>query len=511
MNLLYPDGKENLCPVSDDTYKNLAIDELAGLLAVTSEEKELVGKVFRSLPTDENTCLYRQEILRDLIDSEEFCAELNEVLKKLEVLKEYNIHNHFLTSKRASMWDLIDYMNEMDIYINIVEDLNVLFAKYSMSSRGLKDIEALLKDVVNMDRISELKEIVENLKADISTLKSVTIGINLTQDLYPAEIRVLEYSTLPVPSKYDKTAWGISIAARRQVKYREPAPFMKYVCDDMEKHLSKTVQTYKSELKQYINFKGYFLLDICNDLKFYLLVARLGRKLRNAGYSICFPKLSENCNTVKIRGIYNIRLTERKLSAIVPNDFDFDKKERVFILTGPNRGGKTMLTQAVGIAAFMAGQGLFVTADSYEGFLFDRILTHFPADENETLDLGRLGEEAVRIKKIAAEADSKSLVLLNETYSSTSAVDGLYLAKDLVHLLKHKCVPTIFNTHLHELARLTGEMNKWDGDGEVVSLIMEIVDNVNTYKVLKKEPDTSSFARNIALKYGVTYEQMMGD
>lgn len=509
MNLLYPYGKDNLCTLSDDTYKNLAIDELVQMIAVTSEEQELVRKVFKTLPTDKNTCVYRQEILRDLVSSEEFCNELNEVLNKLDVLKEYNVHNHFLASKRASMWDLIDYMNEMDIYVQIVEDLNILFEKHSMSSQGLKEIEKLLKDVVNMDQISELKEIVEGLKAEVSTLKSVTVGINLTQDLYPAEIRVLDYSTLPVPSKYDKVAWGVSIASRRQVKYREPAPFMKYICQDMEKHLNRNVQKYKSELKKYINFKGYFLLDICNDLKFYLMAAKFERKLSSSGNTICFPKVYDDKTEVKIKGIYNIRLTTKNLEAIVKNDFDFAEREKIFILTGPNRGGKTMLTQAVGIAAFMAGQGLFVTADEYEGFLFDKILTHFPADENETLDLGRLGEEAVRVKTIASEADAKSLVLLNETYSSTSAIDGLYLAKDLVHLLKHKSVPTIYNTHLHELAKATEEMNKWDGEGDVVSLVMEIVDNVNTYKVLHKDPDTSSFAKNIALKYGVTYEQLL--
>jgi len=165
----------------------------------------------------------------------------------------------------------------------------------------------------------------------------------------------------------------------------------------------------------------------------------------------------------------------KKQDNIVENDFSFTDKEKVFILTGPNRGGKTMLTQAVGIDAFLAGQGLFVAAKAYEGFLFNRILTHFPADENETIDLGRLGEEAVRIQRIIREADNRTLVLLNETYSSTSAGDGLYLAKDLVHILKHKEIPTIFNTHLHELARNTDEMNKWDGEGEVVSLTMEML------------------------------------
>ena len=78
-----------------------------------------------------------------------------------------------------------------------------------------------------------------------------------------------------------------------------------------------------------------------------------------------------------------------------------------------------------------------------------------------------------------------------------------------MHILKTKNVPCIYNTHLRELARMTDKMNEWEGDGKVVSLSMEIVDNVNTYHVLRKEPDSESFARNIATKYGVTYEQML--
>lgn len=510
MNLLYPNGKDNLYTVSDDTYQNLAIEELVDMIAVSKEEKELVRKVFRYLPKDETTVNYRQEIFRDMFGSQEFIDELGLILNKLDVLKEFKLHNHFMTNKKASLWDLVNYMSEMDIYIQVVEELNILFEKFPMTSTGLKEIANLLKDVIDMDQIAELKETVNGLKADVSTVKSVMVGINLTPELHPEDIRVLEYCTFPFQTKSHKTAWGLSIAAQRQIKYREHNPFMKHVCDDMEKQLSKSVQKYKSELKAYVNFKGYFLLDICNDLKFYLLISKFGQKLEAAGFDRCFPVLSERCEEVKIKGVYNIRLTTKENEAIVKNDFSFASDEKVFILTGPNRGGKTMLTQAVGLAAFMAGQGMFVAADEYEGYLFDGILTHFPADENVTLNLGRLGEEAVRIQKIVSEADNRTLVLLNETYSSTSAVDGLYLAKDLVHILKHKEIPVIFNTHLHDLARMTDKMNEWDGESRVVSLTMEIVDNVNTYKVLRKEPDSSSFAHNIALKYGVTYEQMLG-
>ncbi|MCQ2499648.1 MAG: hypothetical protein MJ133_11785 [Lachnospiraceae bacterium] len=509
MNLLYPNGTEHIEKISDTTYQNLAIEEIVDMVGVTKEEKDLIRGVLGVLPKDENTVVYRQEILKDLIDNEDFCNELAEILKGLDILKEFNTHNHFSAVKRASLWNLIDYMSEMDIYIKIVEDLSKLLEDYEMQSKGLKEIKTLLADVINMDQIDELKEIVNSLRAEISTLKSITVGINLSPELHPEEVRVLGFNTVPFFSKFSKTNWGASFSSGYRVRYKEPSQFMKYICDDMENALSKSVQSYKSELKKYINFKGYFLLDICNDLKFYLLMAKFGRRLSSKGYSFSYPVINSNNTSVKIEGVYNVRLINKEVENIVKNDFEFSEKEKVFILTGPNRGGKTMLTQAVGITALFASQGLFVPADSYEGYIFDNILTHFPADENETIDLGRLGEEAVRIQKIVKQTTDKTLVLLNETYSSTSAVDGVYLAKDLVHILKHKNVPTIFNTHLHDLARMTEEMNKWDGNGDVVSLTMEIVDNVNTYRVIRKMPDSSSFAKNIAFKYGVTYEQMM--
>ena len=51
-------------------------------------------------------------------------------------------------------------------------------------------------------------------------------------------------------------------------------------------------------------------------------------------------------------------------------------------------------------------------------------------------------------------------------------------------------------------------MDAWEGKSRVVSLVMEIKVNVNTFKLKRSAPDTSSYARNIAMKYGITYEQM---
>ena len=77
-----------------------------------------------------------------------------------------------------------------------------------------------------------------------------------------------------------------------------------------------------------------------------------------------------------------------------------------------------------------------------------------------------------------------------------------------MHLLKDRGSYVIFNTHIHELACEIDEMNKWDGDSKIVSVIMEIVNEQNTFRVKRSNPDKNSHARNIALKYGITYEQM---
>lgn len=67
----------------------------------------------------------------------------------------------------------------------------------------------------------------------------------------------------------------------------------------------------------------------------------------------------------------------------------------------------------------------------------------------------------------------------------------------------------IFNTHMHELAMSIDEINALDGKTKVDSLIMGIQDGQRSYKVHCAPPDGRSYAKDIAEKYGVSYEQLM--
>jgi len=158
------------------------------------------------------------------------------------------------------------------------------------------------------------------------------------------------------------------------------------------------------------------------------------------GYSFCTADADGNKGVMKTKGFYNLKLvlSGLKMEDIVTNDLDFDREHTVYILTGANRGGKTTATQGVGILYVLAQGGICVPATSFCYSPVDCIYTHFPADEDKTYDLGRLGEECMRFKECYNHCTADSLCLLNESFSTTSFEEGYYIARDSVKALLKK-------------------------------------------------------------------------
>ena len=137
------------------------------------------------------------------------------------------------------------------------------------------------------------------------------------------------------------------------------------------------------------------------------------------------------------------------------------------------------------------------------------MLTHFPADEDKTLDLGRLGEECRRFRELFVCCTPDSLLLLNETFSTTSFEEGYFIASDAVRAILGRGTRTIYNTHMHKLARdLDTVINSEETAGKAVSLVAETKEGKYSFRVTVGPPEGQSFARDIAEKYGVTYESL---
>ena len=292
--------------------------------------------------------------------------------------------------------------------------------------------------------------------------------------------------------------------------------------------MSRISKKLRETLARYLNVSVRQMSDLIPELTFYTRWAEFIEKSRSEGWIFSRPEVlpgedgasegraedqTEDARTARMeaKGFYNLKLMDsEKPENVVRNDLAFDEEKRVYILTGANRGGKTTVTQAVGQLMLLAQCGIYVPAESFRFDPADTVLTHFPADEDKTLDLGRLGEECQRFREMFASCTEKSLLLLNETFSTTSFEEGYYIAVDAVKAILQKGTRTIYNTHMHKLAKdIDTEINTDGLKGKAVSLVAETREGRNSFRVHIAPPEGKSFAREIAVKYGVTYEALM--
>lgn len=530
MDILFAENsKKETIKLKPETIKDLGLNEV--LENITDGEKEMiiVKDILTRIPRDINDIKFRQEIMKDFLGNETLAKDFADAIWQIRTLKDYSDNRRLLAQNDNSLYVLLEYLRELNVYVNVLEAIRKCFENNTIESQGLKKLSEHIENIVKDKDFEETKQDINKMLDELSSVQGAIVGVNFTPDLDVEQVTAVEFVSYKVRSKYKFAEIAASLGlimngptASNQggkpgadPRVRVVDPLLVTMTPQIEKHLKRHFSKIKTVMSKYITFDSAFMTEMYEGLTFYLAMARFGERLKNAGCNICIPNLYDNADSssgeFSIKDLYNVRLFFAGEKNIVKNDISFTGKEKMYILTGPNRGGKTIIEQAVGIISIMAASGAFVTATECNGRPFANILTHFPIDENLTINYGRLGEEAVRIKEIVKEADENTLILFNETYSTTSAHDGLYLSKDLLKILKETGTAVIFNTHIHEVARSIDEINSWPGESDCVSLVMEIKDNVNTFKVKRSEPDSKSYARNIAEKYGITYEQMKED
>ena len=373
---------------------------------------------------------------------------------------------------------------------------------------GLRDsLEAIIKD----DKFAEAKSDIRLMHEDLSNVRAAVIGVNFTPDFDIERVSTIEFVPYGLRSKY--TIMDIAAATKlssptHRVRYDDA--LLSAITPKMEKHLKSHFFEIKRTLTKYTKYDSSFLVEMYEGLTFYLRSAKLAGKLKENGYVITFPEIKPTDKSrLSVTGFYNIRLAFRGENDIVKNDFAFTPQERIFILTGPNRGGKTIFTQAWGIAMLLAQLGIYVPAESAAISPCDNIFTHFPADENDTVDLGRLGEESKRLAEIFEQATERSIMLLNESLATTSVTEGLFIAKDVVRAMRYLGTRCIFNTHMHDLARSVDALNEEvEGTSKAASLVTGVHDGERSFKVSLLPPQGVSYAKDIALKYGVSFRQI---
>lgn len=531
ISMLYPENfSKTTYKLSKSAQHDLGLDVICKEVAKSEDEERYILGVMSEMTDAPEVAAYRIEVFDDLIQNKYLRDDIMEILRKIHLLNEYGRLKKVYTDAPGA-FDLIQRMEELKDYMITVETLYNCLKSDNIRSHGLLTLRDYVKELYEEQGFKELKEDINRLKVTVSSIKSVTLGINLNERFEAASIGLIsinnEYFTKSMIVRSFNDMLSRKDAIKNGNEWNETykyfptsmaqipdgdrgADIMQSFESTTNSLLNISIKKLKEVLSKYVTVTIDDMMRLLPEFTYYVRWAEYITERREHGYRFCRAVVS-NQMSMHAEGIYDFKLACHNVAYddIVTNDLDFSDDKYVYILTGANRGGKTTFTQAVGLCLVMAGGGIYVPGRSFFFTPIDCVYTHFPVDEENTFNLGRLGEECKRFHDLFLMATKSSLLLLNESFSTTSYEEGYYIAKDSVRAILDKGIRTIFNTHMYKLGHDVEEFNASSKGVKAASLITKTDGHNRTYKVVVASPEGTSLAHDIAEKYGVTYDQLM--
>ncbi len=522
LSLLYPtrESREAAMAVPSVHISQRVVEEL-GLASLLSLKNTSLSYFFTR---DPEVITYRQELFSDLERYPELSRTLGEALPLLYDITELRrLEADYDPTGESYLYS----MTEVELYIDCVRLLSDGFAPYldTLKSRALRSLATTVTELSGSDYYRELNASLEELSSRIREVKSITVGVNLDSAMRPTEAGVLSVNSAPFKSgrvldkilrlsfKNDAmtTIAPITPLNKKQNENRRDALISAFngALDDV---FRASVRGWRAIVGDYVLENTDFLLRILPEIEFVTRADALLRRLSERGYPLAVPTLLPiGAKEFSTRGLYNPDVALRIDGRVVENDFSFDDAGRIFILSGPNGGGKSVITCAVGIAQAMCQLGLPVSAREAAISPVSAIFTHFPSGAEDTLDKGRLGEECARLREIFDASDADTLVLLDESLSSTGAYEASFIAAEILSAFAVLGTRLLFSTHLHELAGEVEAINQRslaEGGVRVDTLVAGIEEGERSFRIHRRKPDGRSYARDIADRYGLSFEKL---
>ncbi len=480
-------------------FTDLNLDQVVDSI---SKEKAFYAleRVFYQPLVSVDEIAYRQEVFRDLENPgllkalSLFSERIRRMRRSLESLE------RIYSTWHRKGWFLEAAKDYRDAVITLAQDMR----EHELSSRALRTFNAFLQKYVageSFERFSSEADGLTHGMAEVQyniTIKDLTVKVQKYdgEPDYGADIdetfrRFSQGAVKSYLGKYPESAGVDHVQAEilECVAKLFPDLFRRLLafCSTHESFIDETVDVFEREMQFYLSWIEYI------------------EPLRKAGFGFCLPAISAGDKAINARGVFDIALAKKVvLSAhpIVRNDFSISDPERILVVTGPNQGGKTTFARVFGQLHHLASIGCPVPADEAKLFLFDKIFSHFEREESLKSQRGKLHEELVAIHTSLEAATSRSIFILNEVFTSTTLKDSIFLSRKVMTRIAELDALSVCVTFLDELASM----------GEKFASFVVAVDPqdpaIRTFKIERRQADGLAYARALAEKHGLTYEQL---
>ena len=466
LSILFPRQQEvTYREIPEESWHDLGLDTLTERIAAKPQEVPLIRRVMMSLTPDPEVAAFRSDVFEDILRHPDIRERLMKLLEKVRMFYDYGVVSR-PSGDDNSIWDLMHRLEEYHDYILTVEAIRECLSEKDLVSEGLVKLRETVDSIYRDRGFEGLRKDVEELRVAASEVRSLTVGINLNERFEAISLGLVSVNGKPFTKSGLLKNFLASVSPRDEIEkeaewngnysyypantgvgllesvgrfaetsmiLRNPLAMMSLAripeadgsanvprqMDSAASMLTSRIsRKLKDTLGKYMNVSVREIAGLIPELVFYTRWAEYIENRKKEGWVFTKPQVRkerDGAAGMAAEGLYNLKLVAtEKPGNVVPNDLAFDARRRVFVLTGANRGGKTTVTQAVGQLFILAQSGISVPAKSFRYDPADAVLTHFPADEDKTLDLGRLGEELVDQQADNHRQQHQQKVLLEE-------------------------------------------------------------------------------------------------
>lgn len=462
---------------------------------------EVMKKViFVPLETEEEIT-YRQDILNDFIRCPELLFNLYEVAQdaSLEIMKYRDDMKQRSTRGRSNQGSggiLVSQLNFLKKLSEMLDRLDQVLTPMEghMESKGMREFCRRFKKEYSPQVAVTLKQVMEDMEfmtsgGRMSLVAALGPGLKQT-NIIIQNICKYDYQE---NRKTAKAAGGKFGALYRNLFVTNTKIMKEEPLIHDARHLeSAVVATLLAYFEEFMRDKTEFFRQLYFQLAFYHGGVNLYQRLHSFGIGSCMPKVTDRKNMC-FTGLVEMSMAIYTRKVPVSNSLNASDKWLV-IVTGANQGGKSTYLRSMGLAQIFMQCGLFVTASSFESGIYRNVFTHFTRREDSTMNSGRLDEEMKRMDEIIRNLTEDSLLLLNESFATTTEKEGSIIAWDICRALYESSIRVLMVTHLLAFAQKSYHANL---EHAVFLSAERTAAGERTFQMIETEPEMTSYGLDL--------------